>query len=458
MGDLNHMWRRPRERAASRVKWKTKMKSEKMWWLGVAAMLAVVGCFSTGGKDGKPAGNEKAATNAVEKVAATNVVVAPGFKPEAIFGAPLGSKIDAEMKQAGVKADRVDGSDLADVYHLACSALRRPDFKFKKIGQLTERYGFYPCQVWVDRNSREIMQIFASPIAGAKDEERDATGERYCKIFEPVFGKYKKEVMRNKIPCWQFSFRDSEGRDCRAVLRTSKSDRDKLWSYHIMVYRVVRVIVEKIKEKPQKPVEPFGLFNRCRDKVAILRVGNGNGTGFLVKADGKTWLYTNEHMARSGNRIVAQPAEGPEIELGAMELALDRDLVRYEVKSTLPAFELAAKVPDMRTEICVVGNSAGGGVLTELCGRVLGEGKLQLEIDAEFVPGNSGSPVFTRDFKVVGVATNVTKPNLSADSGWISQDTRFARPRRYALRTDNVKWVPVERKVYERIVKGVDKK
>jgi len=418
---------------------------KKLMMMEMLAAFALAGCL-TGGEAVKP-----------EPKSAETVAPAIDFKPEEIFGASLGSNIDQAMAAAKIKPELAGESSQAVVFHLACSALRRPDFKFKAVGGLRERFGFYPCQVWSDRTSHEILQIVASPIAGAKDEQRDAEGERLSKLFEPAFGKAKKEVA-HELPCWMFSFKDSQGRDCRATLRTSKSDRDGLWSYHIMVYRVMKVVVEKVKAEPRKPVASFGLFNRCRNKVVVLKVGNGNGTGFLVKADGKTWLYTNEHMARSGERIVARPVDGPEIELGAMEIAADRDLIRYEVKGDLPAFELAGKLPDLQTEICVVGNSAGGGVLTELCGRVLGEGPERLEIDAEFVKGNSGSPVFTRDFKVVGVATSVTKPNLGAESGWISQDTRFAHPRRYALRTDNVRWLRVDRELYERIVKGVESK
>lgn len=418
--------------------------------LGAVALVAVAGCFST-----KP--TKVATPTEKAKTTATPVQPVPAppreewvAKPETIFGAPLGSKIDDEMKVAGVKANAPDKDSLVEVYHLACSAFRSPTFKFKPVGKLCPRNKFYPCQIWVNRTTREIEQIVASPIEGAKDEQREQMGWELCKRFEPSFGKAKMEKKGSRI-FWRFEFKDSSGFQCRAVLQMQKSDRDHLWSYHIMVHRVVKYVTKTRTEAPKKPIAAFKTFKQCLDKVAFMKTRTGSATGFVVRADGKTWLYTNEHIARGEEMLTAKTIEGPTLELGALEVAQDRDLVRFELKGNPPAFELAAKQPDLNTEICVVGNSAGGGVLTELLGRYLGEGKTKIEIDAEFVPGNSGSPVFTRDLKVIGVATNVTRPNAGAEAGWASQDTRFARVRRYAMRTDNVKWIPIDRKLYTNI-------
>ena len=373
--------------------------------------------------------------------------------PEAVFGARLGATIDEDMDRAGIKFDRDDDTP-ADVYHLPCSALRRPDYQFPSVGALQPRCDFYPCQVWVDRETRQIVQIVASPVAGANDEERDARAQKLCARFERAFGKPQRERGRS-APYWRFSFKDSHGQECRAVLKCAKSDRDGLWSFHLLVHSV-----EKPTSKTQpaqmkkRQVTSFGLFNKCRDKVAILKVGKGSATGFIVRDGGKCWLYTNEHVMRDGGDVKARTGDGKALTPGAMQLASDRDLLRYELTGEHPAFELAKESPDLQTEICVVGNSDGGGVFTELCGCVLGVGPDKIEIDAEFVKGNSGSPVFTRDMKVVGVATSVSRPSTSAESGWVSSDTRFAHVRRYALRTDNVRWVPVDRELYLRIVRG----
>ena len=418
--------------------------------IGMAlVMVACAGCSSL-------IGPSKTAQENAAKASVAPAVAEWARRPEAIFGVAFGDKIDAEMKKAGVKAEESDDGSPVSVYHLPCSALRRPDYKFPHIGALTSRCGFYPCQVWVDRATREIVQIVASPVEGAEDSARDAHGAALCKLFEPAFGVAKR-MKGQRLPYWLFSFNDSKGNACRAVLKCQKSKRDGLWSYHIMVHRVVKMVVERRTADSKKPVASFGLFEKCRDKVAILKAGNGTAPGFVVRTEGKHWLYTNEHVARDGHEITARTVGGPDLKLGAMQIASDRDLVRYELAGTPPAFDLAEKMPALKTEICVVGNSAGGGVLTELCGRVLGEGPDKIEIDAEFVKGNSGSPVFTRDMRIVGVATSVSKPNTGAEAGWVSQDTRFSHVRRYALRVDNVRWVSVDKETYMRIVKGLDK-
>ena len=222
--------------------------------MSLVAVIATAGCLSN-----KSAKNEKVQPEAKAgevKPAPEKPVEEWVAKPEMIFGAALGTKIDAEMKAAGVKADLPDRDSMAEVYHLACSAFRDPNFKFKPIGKLCPRHGFYPCQIWVNRQTRDIEQIFASPIEGAKDEDREKMGWELCKRFQPSFGKAKiGRAGKNVI--WLFEFKDSKGFQCRAVLRTEKSKRDGLWSYHIMVFRVIKYVTQARKEEPKKPIAPF---------------------------------------------------------------------------------------------------------------------------------------------------------------------------------------------------------
>jgi serine protease Do len=43
--------------------------------------------------------------------------------------------------------------------------------------------------------------------------------------------------------------------------------------------------------------------------------------------------------------------------------------------------------------VTLVGNRRGGGVATQVSGTVLGIGPEKIEVNAQFQPGNSGSPV-----------------------------------------------------------------
>ena len=60
--------------------------------------------------------------------------------------------------------------------------------------------------------------------------------------------------------------------------------------------------------------------------------------------------------------------------------------------------------------IVVLGNSGGGGVVTKLEGKLVGIGPDRIEVSAEFIPGNSGSPIIhVPTGKVIGIATYLTR-------------------------------------------------
>lgn len=72
------------------------------------------------------------------------------------------------------------------------------------------------------------------------------------------------------------------------------------------------------------------------------------------------------------------------------------------------------------------------GIINSLTG--LGDDSTYLQISAQIQPGNSGGPVVTNDFKVVGVATS----KLS-DSFMIATTNQIAQNVNYAIKTDIIK-------------------
>ena len=78
-------------------------------------------------------------------------------------------------------------------------------------------------------------------------------------------------------------------------------------------------------------------------------------------------------------------------------------------------------------------------------GKIIGVGPVDIETDAKFIKGHSGSPMCDVENKVIGIATYVMKPNVD----WINTNTQFSITRRFGVRIDNVKkWLKVNPKKF----------
>ena len=191
------------------------------------------------------------------------------------------------------------------------------------------------------------------------------------------------------------------------------------------------------------------LFDRVKNCLAIIKTGNGAGTGFLVKMDGKVWLVTNEHVLRGGVPFSATLPDGRSLKFSpTIEVAANRDLARLLVEGDYEALEWFPEPAKRNQKVYVYGNSDGGGVLTDLDGRVSGVGNDRIEVTVSFVHGNSGSAVLDSKGRVLAVATYATRRNDPKD--WVSKGTRFndGAVRRFGVRLNGVKWEKVPWKTY----------
>lgn len=181
-----------------------------------------------------------------------------------------------------------------------------------------------------------------------------------------------------------------------------------------------------------------GAFVAAKDKLAIVVAGDRTGTGFLLRDGGRVFLMTNAHVVRDAPSVDATRLDGVPLRLGNLEVAHNRDLARFEVDADLPAFAAEAATPDIGAPIVVLGNSDGRGVVTEIRGRVLGVGPQEIEVDARFVVGNSGSPVLNRAGRVLAIASYLR--DCRDDSDWSKTGTRFNGIRRFAVRPRGLLW------------------
>ena len=189
--------------------------------------------------------------------------------------------------------------------------------------------------------------------------------------------------------------------------------------------------------------EPFrskrhDVFSAAKMKLAVIVAGSKAGTGFLLRDGNRTWLVTNAHVVRNQPLVQATLLDGTTLALGACEYASGRDLARFSAEDGLPALELRRGLPDVGERVTVLGNTDGRGVITEITGRVVGVGPAELEIDAAFTVGNSGSPVIDGRGHVIAVASYLR--DCRDDRDWSKKNTRFNGIRRFALRLSGVKW------------------
>src|SRR6185312_7757504 len=101
-----------------------------------------------------------------------------------------------------------------------------------------------------------------------------------------------------------------------------------------------------------------------------------------------------------------------EVKADLLGVAEDRDILVATQKTFtdgIEASEAVDKDVSIGDAVVVLGNSQGRNVVTEIEGKVTGVGPELIEVDAKFVPGNSGSPIIhVKSGKVIGVATFVT--------------------------------------------------
>ncbi len=184
-----------------------------------------------------------------------------------------------------------------------------------------------------------------------------------------------------------------------------------------------------------------GGFAASKDKLAIIVAGGKTGTGFILRDGSRCWLYTNAHVVDGvpAGDVRATLIGNTVLSLGACQRAQGLDLVRYALAGPMPAFLPERNVPDIGETITILGNSDGRGVVTEIRGHILGVGPQQIEVDAPFVIGNSGSPVLNRAGRVVGVASYLR--NCRDNSDWSKKNTRYNGVRRFAIRLNAVRWI-----------------
>jgi hypothetical protein len=216
-------------------------------------------------------------------------------------------------------------------------------------------------------------------------------------------------------------------------------------------------IESNVSESESLPIDNPD-FQSIKNSLFLVKTDLSAGTAFLVELDGRVWLLTNRHVLLGAGSITARDSSGTPIRLGQLEVCDDRDLARFLIeKTSRPALTLEQNEPTIGDSVTVCGNSEGADLVAQVLGKVNGVGPTEIEVDAGFVSGNSGSPILNDKGRVIGVATYVTY-GARGDASLLG--TRFAGVRRFGLRVaDNMKWRPTSlalaRREVERIIDAI---
>ena len=172
--------------------------------------------------------------------------------------------------------------------------------------------------------------------------------------------------------------------------------------------------------------------------IVIIKGKSGSGTGFVTIFRGKKVIITNNHVIKGNDKLTFLTQSGKELKVKHLFIPKDRDLAIFELddKSITP-LQICAKVDELKssTQVVVYGNSLGASVITTVKGTLQGTGPRDIETNAGFVNGNSGSPIIDLSTgKVIGVATYMTYR-----SSWTTYGTKF-KIRRFGTRIDNITW------------------
>ncbi len=187
------------------------------------------------------------------------------------------------------------------------------------------------------------------------------------------------------------------------------------------------------------------LLGKNHSSLVVIEGQNGVGSGFVCLMDGQPILLTNTHVLSNNPQPRFSTLSGTSLNPGPAFVGVESDVSKITLPDgTATNLELLKELDSsvrVGDPIAVLGNAEGAGVVKPLEGRIVGIGPNLIEVDAPFVPGNSGSPIIHVDSgKVIGIATYLLVRKVNSASGEVDSSVR-----RFGYRLDKVKaWEPIQ--------------
>jgi len=189
--------------------------------------------------------------------------------------------------------------------------------------------------------------------------------------------------------------------------------------------------------------------------IVLIDGDGGTATGFMTKIRDVDFVVTNQHVLVGNKKLTLKTLRGEEIPIMGIFGATGCDIAIIRIAKGHGELRLATDVfqsSKIGDKVVVVGNRRGGGVATQTTGNIKGVGPSLIEVDANFQPGNSGSPIMNlRTNEVIGVATysatrrvEVEEPSARANAGAAPKSDTVEK-RWFGYRLDSVsKWEAID--------------
>jgi S1-C subfamily serine protease len=171
-------------------------------------------------------------------------------------------------------------------------------------------------------------------------------------------------------------------------------------------------VPNKPEEPPAAPVSPAdgqALSYEQMSGIVLIEGDGGTATGFMTKIRDVDFVVTNLHVLGGNKKISLKTLRGEEVPVLGIFGAAGSDIAIIRIAKGQGELKLAEdvlKTSKIGDKVVVVGNRQGGGVATQTQGSIVGVGPTRIEVNANFEPGNSGSPIVNLTTgEVVGVAS-----------------------------------------------------
>jgi S1-C subfamily serine protease len=203
---------------------------------------------------------------------------------------------------------------------------------------------------------------------------------------------------------------------------------------------------------PAPPISPSdqqiaaALVQAYHDSLVFVTGADAAGSGFIASISNGNFLVTNAHVAAGIRDAQFKSLDGTAVRGGTPSIAVGEDIFCMSLPAggkPLPVMQNVDQNAAIGDSVVVLGNAEGSGVVNTIIGKIVGIGPNLVEVDAPFVPGNSGSPIIhLKTGKVIGVATYSSTQEYD-----LTTDKKLPQPvvRRFGYRIDSIKgWQEVQ--------------